>query len=124
VYLRGTLPWRICSLEATDYLNSDEFPADGVLGMGFQSISINEAPPVFQTLVGNKQTTKGVFAFKLSSSDSELSIGGLNPNLYSGTPTYTPVLHKAFWQIELSAIKVGGTPVAESKNAIVVSVCP
>ena len=102
----------------------DVFPADGVMGMGFKSISNNEANPVFQTLVETRKTSSGVFAFKLASSGSELTIGGLNPDLYSGSPTYTPVLRKAFWLIGISAVKIGGTSVAKSTRAIVDSVRP
>jgi cathepsin D len=89
------------------------------MGMGFQSISGYDAPPVFQTLVNQGKTTSGVFAFKLASSGSELTIGGLNSALYSGTPTYTPVTDKGFWQIKFSALKVGKTKVIKSTAAIV-----
>jgi hypothetical protein len=118
---KGTLSWRACSLKAADYLTRDEFPADGIMGMGFKRISNNEANPVFQNLVETHQTS-GVFAFKLASTGSELTLGGLNSDLYSGTPTYTPVTQKAFWQIDISAIKIGGTTIAKSTRAIVDSV--
>lgn len=59
--------------------------------MGFQSISAYGASPVFQTLVSEKQTTDPVFAFKLSSSGAELSLGGSDSSLYTGDFAYTPV---------------------------------
>jgi cathepsin D len=89
------------------------------MGMGFQSISEYYAPPVFQTLVSQGKTTSSVFAFKLASSSSELTIGGLNSTLYSGAPTYTRVIDKGFWQIKFSALKVGNTKVVKSAAAIV-----
>lgn len=89
------------------------------MGMGFQSISDYNAPPVFQTLVSEGQTTSGVFAFKLASSGSELTIGGLNSALYTGTPAYTPVTQEGYWQINFSALKVGSTKVLGSTAAIV-----
>jgi cathepsin D len=103
-------------------LNSANFPADGLMGMGFQSISDYNASPVFQTLVTEGQTTSGVFAFKLAESGSELTIGGLNSALYSGTPTYTPVTQQGYWQIQFSALKVGSSTVVGSTAAIVDSV--
>lgn len=110
---------------ATKYssgFESTNFPADGLMGMGFQSISDYNAPPVFQTLVGAGQTTSSVFAFKLASSGSELTVGGLNSALYSGTPTYTPVTQEGYWQIQFSSLKVGSTSVVGSTSAIVDSV--
>jgi cathepsin D len=92
------------------------------MGMAFESISQFNASSVFETLVREDQTTSGVFAFKLASSGSELSIGGLNDALYSDTPTYTPLTEKAHWQIEFSALKVDKTTLVESSPAIVDSV--
>ena len=91
--------------------------------MGFQSISDYNAPPVFQTLVSEGKTTSSVFAFKLAGSGSELTLGGLNSALYSGTPTYTPVTQEGYWQIQFSSLKVGSTSVVGSTAAIVDSVC-
>lgn len=107
---------------ATQYsegFESSNFPADGLMGMGFQSISDYNAPPVFQSLVSQGQTSSPVFAFKLAESGSELTIGGLNSALYSGTPVYTPVTQQGYWQINFSSLKVGGTSVLGSTSAIV-----
>jgi cathepsin D len=67
------------------------FPADGLLGMGFQSISDYQAPPVFQSLYAQGQLDQPVFAFKLATTGSELSIGAINHALHTGAITYTPV---------------------------------
>ena len=56
--------------------------------MGFQSISDYNASPVFQTLVSEGKTTSSVFAFKLSSSGSQLTLGGVNSALYTGAFSY------------------------------------
>ena len=70
---------------------SDEFPADGLLGMGYESISIFGASPVFQTLVSQGQVSTPEFGFYLAESGSELYIGGTNQNHYTGSFTYMPV---------------------------------
>jgi cathepsin D len=69
----------------------DEFPPDGSLGLAFQFIAYNEAPPVLQTMYDHGQLDQPVFALKLAKNGSELSIGGVNPALYTGSITYTPV---------------------------------
>jgi cathepsin D len=90
--------------------------------MGFQSISEYNAPPVFQTLVSEGQTSSPVFAFKLAESSSELSIGGLDSSVYTGTPAYTSVTQQGYWQITFSSLTVGGSSAVGSTSAIVDSV--
>lgn len=72
----------------------DQFPPDGLVGMGFKEISEYDADPVFQTLVKQGKTTKPVFAFKLTESGSELFLGGTNSAKYQGKFTYSPVTQK------------------------------
>jgi hypothetical protein len=81
-------------------------------------------PSVFQGLVGQGQTTNGLFALKLSSPGGELSIGGLNPTLYTGTPTYSQTIKEGYWSFKLDAIKVGKTAVVKSRTAVLDSVRP
>jgi cathepsin D len=60
-----------------------------------------------------------VFAFKLANSGSELSLGGLDPNVYSGTPTYTDVTLEGYWQINFDALTVDGSAVVGTTAAMV-----
>ncbi|KAH9984826.1 aspartic peptidase domain-containing protein [Russula vinacea] len=52
------------------------FPPDGLMGMGFPSISVYQASPVFQTLISEGKLASPVFGIKLASSGSELFLGG------------------------------------------------
>ena len=70
---------------------SDQFPVDGLLGMGYESISSYGASSVFQTLVSQDQVSAPVFSFYLTESGSELYIGGTNQDHYTGSFTYMPV---------------------------------
>jgi cathepsin D len=70
---------------------SDGFPADGLLGMGFQPLSRYNAPPLFQTLISEGVVTSPVFSFKFATSGSELFIGGTNNALYTGNITWIPL---------------------------------
>lgn len=98
---------------------SSNFPADGLMGMGFQSISEYNAPPVFQSLISAGQTDKGVFAMKLAADGSELTLGGLNSELYTGDVTYVPVSQEGYWQTNFDALNVGGQGVVSSTACIV-----
>lgn len=61
------------------------------MGMAFPQISEFGANPVFQTLVAQGKTTVSEFAFKLATSGSELFLGGVNNNLFTGAFTQNRV---------------------------------
>jgi cathepsin D len=110
---------------ATTYskgFESSNFSPDGLMGMGFQSISVYNAPPVFQSLVSAGQTSDPVFAMKLTEQGSELTVGGLADSLYTGEVTYAPVTQEGYWQINFDSLNVGGKAVVQSTAAIVDSV--
>ncbi|KIM92347.1 hypothetical protein PILCRDRAFT_83534 [Piloderma croceum F 1598] len=98
---------------------SSQFPADGLMGMGFKSISEYNANPVFQTLVADGQTSDPVFAFKLSESGAELSVGGTDSSLYSGDFTYAKVEQEGYWQVALDAVSLGGKSVISNIDSII-----
>jgi cathepsin D len=58
------------------------------MGMGFQSISDFNAPPVFQTLIAEGAVTSPVFGFKFDTTGSELFLGGTNSALFTGDFTW------------------------------------
>jgi cathepsin D len=92
------------------------------MGMGFQTISVYNAPPVFQSLIAQGQTDSPVFAMKLTANGSELSLGGLDSDLYTGQVTYVPVTKQGYWQTTFDALNVGGQSVVGSTACIVDSV--
>ena len=76
-------------------LESSRYPADGLMGMGFQSISVYGAPPPFQTLISQGVVTSPVFGFKFAASgSSELFLGGTNSALYTGGFTWVPLINE------------------------------
>lgn len=98
---------------------SSNFPADGLMGMGFKSISDYNANPVFQTLVANDAVDDSVFSFKLSSSGASLFVGGSDTSLYSGDFTYVPVTQEGYWQVDLDGVSVDGDSVVNSISSII-----
>ena len=61
------------------------------MGMGFPSISVYQASPVFQTLISEGKLASPVFGIKLASSGSELFLGGVNSNLFKAPITWVPL---------------------------------
>jgi cathepsin D len=100
-------------------LDSITESAKGLMGMGFQSISEYNASPVFQSLVSQGQTTDSVFAFKLADQGAELSIGGLNQDLYTGNVSYIPVTEEGYWQVEMDSVNVESKAVVTGVGAII-----
>ncbi|KAF8265090.1 acid protease [Lactarius quietus] len=107
---------------ATTYssgFESHSFPADGLLGMGYESISSYGASPVFQTLVSQGHVSTPEFRFYFAESGSELYIGGTNQNHYTGSFTYMPVTTQGYWQGSFNSISVNGESVISSQSAII-----
>ena len=62
------------------------------MGMAFQSISVYNASPPFQTLISQGVITSQVFGLKIATSGgSELFLGGTNSALYTGDFTWVPL---------------------------------
>ncbi|KAF8122507.1 Asp-domain-containing protein [Boletus edulis] len=98
---------------------SSQFPADGLMGMAFQTLSDYNASPVFQTIVSEGCLSDPVFSFKLSSSGAELYIGGSNSTLYTGSFTYTPVTWQSYWQVNMDNVKGNNKKILTNVAAII-----
>ncbi|KAI0280403.1 acid protease [Russula aff. rugulosa BPL654] len=106
---------------ATQYssgFTEDNFPADGLMGLAFQSISEFQAPPVFQTLISEGVVTSQVFGLKLAPSGSELFLGGTNSALFTGDFTWVSLTSESFWLASFNSICVNGAPVVEHTATI------
>ncbi|XP_034245596.1 lysosomal aspartic protease-like isoform X2 [Thrips palmi] len=92
---------------------------DGILGMGYRTISVGGVTPVFDNLVEQGAVDDAVFSFYLSrdaaSGDKggELILGGSDPELYKGNFTYVPVTRQGYWQFAVDGISVQGKTFCE-----------
>jgi hypothetical protein len=94
---------------------------DGILGMGFQSISVNHLPTVFDVLVQQNLVPEPVFAFYLQSETGpggELTLGGYNPNRFTGSLFWIPVISQTYWEVALGGMQANGKPVTKVTKAI------
>jgi len=100
---------------------------DGVLGLGWGSISTGGVPTVMEALVASGQLEEPVFGFFLGNhaygaeNGGELEIGGVDPKHYKGSFTYVPLSHESYWQVALDGVSLGvaGTSLSTTKKAIV-----
>jgi len=97
---------------------------DGILGLGYDTISVNGIPPPFYSAVDQGLLDDPVFAFYLADvndkeAESEAIFGGVNKDHYTGDLTMIPLRRKAYWEVDLDAITFGGeTAEFESTGAI------
>lgn len=84
---------------------------DGIMGLGYDTISVNKIPPPFYQMLDQGLIDEPVFAFYLSDTssgdDSEATFGGVNEDHYSGKLTKIPLRRKAYWEVDLDAITFG-----------------
>ncbi|CAM1509095.1 Fc.00g028340.m01.CDS01 [Cosmosporella sp. VM-42] len=90
---------------------------DGILGLGYDTISVNHITPPFYQMVNQKLLDEPVFAFYLGDTEgeSEATFGGVDDSRYSGKLEYIPLRRKAYWEVDLDAIAFGDE-VAEMEN--------
>ncbi|KAL0306881.1 UNVERIFIED_CONTAM: Aspartic proteinase A1 [Sesamum radiatum] len=102
---------------------------DGILGLGFQEISVGNAVPVWYNMVNQGLVKDPVFSFWLNRKGNEedggaLVFGGVDPNHFKGEHTYVPVTQKGYWQTVVTLINhaIGATGVVSQECKSVVSV--
>ncbi|XP_054822831.1 aspartic proteinase-like [Prosopis cineraria] len=100
---------------------------DGIFGLGFQEISVEQAVPVWYNMVKQDLVGEKVFSFWLNvdpevEEGGEVVFGGVDPNHFKGKHTYVPVTRKGYWQIEIRDFLIGGlsTGVCEGGCAAIV----
>lgn len=93
---------------------------DGILGLGWDAISVGGVPTVMKALVGSGQLPQPVFAFYLGNNQpGELVFGGVDQKHYTGDFSFVPLSSETYWQIALDGVKLGGSSVSSTKAAIV-----
>ncbi|KAI9508925.1 aspartic peptidase A1 [Russula earlei] len=83
---------------------------DGILGLAYDTISVNRIPPPFYEMINQGLVDKPVFSFRIGSSEDdggEVVFGGIDHSAYTGHITYVPVRRRAYWEIELEKVGFG-----------------
>ncbi|XP_030542831.1 aspartic proteinase A1-like [Rhodamnia argentea] len=86
---------------------------DGILGLGFQEISVGNAVPLWYNMVNQGIIKDPVFSFWFNRNaeeeeGGEIVFGGVDPNHYEGEHTYVPVTRKGYWQFDMGDVLIDG----------------
>ena len=93
---------------------------DGILGLGYDSISVNHIPPPFYSMIDQGLLDQKVFAFYLGddSEGSEAIFGGIDEDHYTGKIHRLPIRRKAYWEVNLDSISFGGETAQMEMGAV------
>ena len=84
---------------------------DGILGLGYDTISVNKIVPPFYNMLDQDLLDEPVFAFYLGDTnageESEATFGGINKDHYTGELVKIPLRRKAYWEVDLDSITFG-----------------
>ncbi|TIB30905.1 hypothetical protein E3P84_03150 [Wallemia ichthyophaga] len=84
---------------------------DGILGLGYDTISVNDIPPPFYNLIDQGLLDEPVFSFYLTDGDSgkesQAVFGGVDEEHYKGDLHYVPLRRKGYWEVDLEKLSFG-----------------
>lgn len=96
---------------------SDELgnvPFDGILGMGYKSLSVDNVSTPFENMISQKLVDQPVFSLYLSrnkntindATGGELVLGGIDSKYVKDNITYVPLTSETYWQFELDQVVI------------------
>ena len=81
---------------------------DGILGLGFSSISIDNTPTVFENAIQQNKVDQPVFAFYLGDNGpGELTFGGYDPDKFEGDLEFVKLEAATYWEIAMDGVSAG-----------------
>jgi hypothetical protein len=81
---------------------------DGILGLGFTSISIDGTTTVFENAIKQNLLDQPVFSFYLGDDGpGELTFGGYDSSKFEGDLTFVKLSAATYWQIEMDSVTAG-----------------
>lgn len=81
---------------------------DGILGLGFDSISVGGVETVFHNAIDQGAVESPMFAFYLGdNAEGELTFGGYDEEKFVGDIHWVPLSETTYWRINIDGIKMG-----------------
>lgn len=96
---------------------------DGILGLAFDTISVNHVEPIFYAMVRQKLIEDASFSFFLTKeagqAGSELVIGGVDPAYAKSEFKYYDLAMENYWFINMTGLSIGDYSTQDNLHAIV-----
>lgn len=85
---------------------------DGILGLGYDSISVQHTVPPVYNAINQGLLDEPKFAFYLGNDGEDdnggtATFGGVDESLFEGKITYLPVRRKAYWEVKFDSLAFG-----------------
>jgi len=88
---------------------------DGILGLGYDTISVQHVVPPFFNAVDQGLVAEQVIGVWLNKSEGNsedeggnITFGGIDKSHIDGEITYAPVIRKGYWEVELEDVTMNG----------------
>ncbi|KAF9288216.1 Vacuolar protease A [Mortierella alpina] len=96
---------------------------DGIFGLGYDTISVLGVVPPFYNMVHQKLVDEPVFGFHLAqaggNTGGQMTLGGVDPNLFSGEMQWHNVRRKGYWEIDLNKVRLGDDEIELTAGAVI-----
>ncbi|KAJ3199494.1 hypothetical protein HDU82_000372, partial [Entophlyctis luteolus] len=96
---------------------------DGILGLAYDTIAVQKVVPPFYAMINQKLLEAPLFSAWLGDNadggeGGEIMFGATNPERYTGSIVWAPVVRKAYWEVGFSNLTVGAKHIEiETKSA-------
>ncbi|XP_032074350.1 embryonic pepsinogen-like [Thamnophis elegans] len=105
-------PFGLSTVEPGNVFTYAKF--DGILGLAYPTISVDQATPVFDNLMKEGLVQQDLFSVYLSkeATGSMITFGGIDHSYYTGSINWIPVTSQTYWQISMDSVLVNDKEVA------------
>jgi hypothetical protein len=95
-------------------------PFDGILGLGFSSISSSGQQTPVQNMIANNLLDEPLFAIYATKKGGEIDFGGIDPVRIQGAEVvYAPVIEKGYWTIQMEQFGINNEAVGNERKVVV-----
>lgn len=95
---------------------------DGIAGLAFPSIAVQQVEPFFDALMRQKAVDQGQFSFYLTTGESKktplLILGGSDTKYYKEPVTWVPLRNETYWLVTMDKATAGGVTIGGAFAAV------
>eukprot|EP01084_Bolivina_argentea_P256060 430979_1 len=94
----------------------------GIMGLGFPTISVTRATPVFFNMINQHPNMEKKFAFYLSSTSGNkgaFTMGGVDTSRFTGELKHTPLTSETYWETHMTKFQIGNNTLVSGPQRII-----